>query len=65
MVQQRTGSIPPAASRPIVARFDEMSTPFAVLAWNRALLLDRFDLAQASAFAQQWTDVTAPEADRC
>jgi hypothetical protein len=42
-----------------------MSTPFAVLAWNRALLLDRYDLAQASAFAQQWTNVTAPEAERC
>lgn len=44
----------------IVARFDDMSTRFAVVAWDRALLLDRFDLLQASAFAQQWTDVTAP-----
>ena len=49
----------------IVARFDEMSTPFAVLAWNRALLLDQFDLAQASTFATQWTDVTAPEPGNC
>ena len=49
----------------IVARFDEMSTPFAVLAWNRAMLLDEFDLALASAFAQQWTDVTAPEHRHC
>jgi hypothetical protein len=48
----------------LVARFDEMWTPFAVLAWNRALLLDTFDLEQASAFAQQWTDVTAPEVER-
>ena len=48
----------------VVARFDEMSTRFAVLSWNRALLVDTFDLAQASAFAQQWTDVTAPEAER-
>jgi hypothetical protein len=50
----------------LVARFDEMSTRFAVVAWNRALLLDSFDLAQASTFAQQWTDSTvAPEWDRC
>ncbi len=44
----------------LVARFDTMSTRFAVLSWNRALLVDEFDLAQASAFAQQWTDKTAP-----
>jgi Protein of unknown function (DUF3105) len=49
----------------IVARFDEMSTPFAVLAWNRALLLDEFDLDLASEFASQWTDVTAPEPNNC
>ena len=48
----------------IVARFDEMATRFAVLSWDRALLVDTFDLAQASAFAQQWTDVSAPEAER-
>jgi hypothetical protein len=47
----------------IVARFDDMATRFAVLSWNRALLVDTFDLAQASAFAQQWTDVTAPPAE--
>ena len=44
----------------IVARFDTMSTRFAVLSWNRALLLDSFDLDLASNFAQQWTDKTAP-----
>lgn len=49
----------------IVARFDEMATRFAVLAWDRALLVDTFDLAQASAFAEQWTDKNAPEANIC
>jgi hypothetical protein len=48
----------------VVARFDEMATRFAVLSWNRALLVDTFDLEQASVFAEQWTDQTAPEAER-
>jgi len=49
----------------LVARFDTMSTKFAVVAWNRALLLDTFELDLASNFAEQWTDVNAPEANIC
>jgi hypothetical protein len=50
----------------LVGRFDEMSTPFALVAWDRALLLDTFDLAKATTFAEQWTDApTAREPDRC
>lgn len=52
----------------VAARFDSMSTRFAVLAWNRALFLDEFDnsgLGLADSFAVTWTDVTAPEPDAC
>ncbi len=58
----------PCGREAVVARFDAMSTRFAVVAWNRALLLDTFDngsLALAEAFAEQWTNVTAPEPGNC
>lgn len=50
----------------IVARFDSMTTDFAVLAWDRALLMDEFDLTKALTFAQQWTEhVGVPEPLAC
>lgn len=53
-------------SKLVVARFDRMATRFAILAWDRALLADAFDPAQADAFYQQWVDApTAPEAGGC
>ncbi len=49
-----------------VARFDAMSTRFAVLAWDRALLVDTLDLDDATEFASQWLDNPAlPEAGAC
>jgi hypothetical protein len=49
----------------VVARFDDMATPFAVLAWDRALMLDTIDVNSAEAFAAKWMDVTAPEKGEC
>lgn len=50
----------------IVARFDDMNTRFALLAWNRALLLDQFDVSTALTFAQQWMQYEAvPERNSC
>ncbi|HUR17202.1 MAG TPA: DUF3105 domain-containing protein [Candidatus Limnocylindrales bacterium] len=50
----------------LVARFDSMTTRFAILAWDRLLMLDTLDLAQAETFADQWTDNPAlPEAGVC
>jgi hypothetical protein len=49
----------------VVARFDSMTTRFAILAWNRALLVDSFDLSVADGLAQSWTDATAPEPAQC
>lgn len=40
----------------IVLRFDEMKTPFAMLAWDRALMMDTFDAEQAQTFYEQWVD---------
>jgi hypothetical protein len=52
-------------SKVLAARFDEMSTPFALLAWNRVLLLEAFDPSAAVSFAQRWMEVDAPEASSC
>ena len=50
----------------VVARFDQMSTRFALLAWGRALLINEFDLDTALTFAQQWMDHEAvPERGLC
>lgn len=50
----------------LVARFDEMSTRFAFVAWNRALLMDELDLDTALTFAGQWIDHEAvPERGVC
>ncbi len=50
----------------LVARFDEMSTRFALLAWGRSLLVDNFDLDTAMTFAEQWMEHDAiPEPNAC
>ena len=50
----------------IVARFDEMATRFALVAWDRAHLTDTFDREVAAAFAQQHVDgPQAPEQFGC
>jgi hypothetical protein len=49
-------------TRVIVARFDQLSTPYAFLAWDRLLLQESFDRATALDFAKTWIDVTGPEA---
>ncbi len=52
-------------SKVLVARFDELSTPYALLAWDRALLLDAFDEARAREFASRWIEASAPEPGAC
>jgi hypothetical protein len=50
----------------IAVRFDDMDTPFAALAWDRALLMSEWDTAKAIAFAEQWQDSPqAPEPNAC
>lgn len=52
-------------SKVVVARFDDMSTPFAVLAWDRAMILDSTDASAAESFAARWIEATAPEPGAC
>jgi hypothetical protein len=53
-------------NKTLVARFDSMSTRFALVAWDRVLLMDRFDLETALRFAEQWIDgPSAPEPGAC
>jgi len=52
-------------SKVLVARFDEMATPYALLAWDRALLLDAFDAAVARLFASRSIEATALEPNAC
>lgn len=52
-------------SKLVVARFDEMATPYAIVAWDRALLLDAFDASRAQAFAARWIEASAPEPNAC
>lgn len=40
----------------IVARFDQMSTKFAALGWDRAYLSDTFDQQTFLTFYNQWVD---------
>jgi hypothetical protein len=57
---------PSCPTKVVVARFDSMSTKFALLAWGRALLTDNFDLDTALLFNQQWQDQpAAPERTLC
>jgi hypothetical protein len=49
---------------PIIARFDQMATPFTAIVWGRELPLQTFDQAQILAFWNQWGERTNPE-DQC
>jgi hypothetical protein len=50
----------------VVARFDNISTRFAMVAWDRELVTDTLDIAQAKAFAEQWMDgPAAPQIGAC
>lgn len=52
-------------SKVLVARFDDMSTAYALLAWDRALLLDIFESSTARDFARAAIEATAPEPNAC
>lgn len=48
-------------SKVLAVRFDDMATPFALVAWDRVLLLDSFVENDALDFARTWIDKTARE----
>ena len=53
------------AGKLVVARFDDMSTPFSVLAWDRLMPLETWDATAARSFAERSIDATAPEPRAC
>jgi hypothetical protein len=46
---------------PVVARFDEMKTPFAAVVWNRVLFQETLDIDQINEFYATQAERTAPE----
>lgn len=60
------GTCPSIPNKVVALRFDQMTTKFAVLAWDRALLVDTWDADGAMVFYEQWVDSPqAPEAGAC
>lgn len=51
-------------SKVLAARFDDMSTPFALVSWERVLLLDSFDPDVALQFARRWIEASSPVGER-
>jgi hypothetical protein len=48
-------AFPPVANcGPVVARFDQMSTPFQAMVWGRVLMMDSWDPNLVNQFWQQW-----------
>ncbi len=48
-----------APNQVIVVRFDDMTSPFAVVSWDRAMLMETWDPVAAATYAQQWQDSPA------
>ena len=55
------GIAPGTSQGPVIARFDQMATPYAAMVWDRVLPLQTLDTAQILAFWQQWGERTNPE----
>jgi hypothetical protein len=55
------GIAPGTSQGPVIARFDDMATPYAAIVWDRVLPLQTLDTSQILAFWQQWGEKTNPE----
>ncbi len=55
------GIKPGTSQGPVIARFDEMATPYAALVWGRVLPLDTLDSAQILDYWQVWGERSNPE----
>ncbi|HVL54530.1 MAG TPA: DUF3105 domain-containing protein [Vitreimonas sp.] len=53
--------LPPGRIGPVIARFDDMATPFAALVWGRVLPLDTLDEEQIKRFWELEGERTNPE----
>jgi len=52
---------PGTSTGPVIARFDDMATPYAAVVWGRVLPLDELDSAQVLEFWRIWGERTNPE----
>ena len=52
-------------SKVVVARFDQMASPYALLAWDRAVLMDTLDVSAVRGLAGQLIEATGPEPKAC
>ncbi|MDO8485528.1 MAG: DUF3105 domain-containing protein [Candidatus Limnocylindrales bacterium] len=55
------GIQPGTGQGPVIARFDDMATPYAAMVWGRVLPLNELDTAQILDFWQVWGERTNPE----
>jgi hypothetical protein len=55
------GIRPGTSQGPVIARFDEMATPYAALVWGRVLPLTEIDRAEILDFYAIWGEKTNPE----
>jgi hypothetical protein len=55
------GIQPGTSQGPVIARFDDMATPYAALLWGRVLPLDELDTAGILDFWRVWGERTHPE----
>ncbi len=55
------GIQPGTSTGPVIARFDEMATPYAAIVWGRVLPLDDLDTTQILDFFQVWGERSNPE----
>jgi len=55
------GIQPGTSQGPVIARFDEMATPYAALVWGRVLPLNELDTARILEYWQAWGERSNPE----
>ena len=55
------GIQPGTSTGPVIARFDEMATPYAAIVWGRVLPLDDLDTTKILDFFQIWGERSNPE----
>lgn len=55
------GIQPGTSTGPVIARFDDMATPYAAVLWGRALPLNELDTTQILDFWQIWGERSNPE----
>jgi hypothetical protein len=48
--------IPPGSISPVIARFEQMPTKYAVLVWDRVMYLDELDIAQVYEFYTRYSE---------